>query len=137
MNIDFFSEDTDFNFEEPDIYINWVNAVIEEFNKNTGNISYIFASDKYIRDINVKYLNHDYNTDVITFDYSEDNIISGDIFISIETVQKNADEYQVSFENELQRVMIHGVLHLLGYKDSTDEQKHEMRKAENDCLGML
>ena len=106
-------------------------------NRIPGDINYILCSDPYLLDINRQYLNHDYYTDVITFDYSEDNIISGDIFISVDTVADNAKEYNVTFEKELERVMIHGVLHLVGYNDKSDDEVVVMRAKENQYLSLF
>lgn len=113
---------------------NWIKATIQSETKILGNISYIFCDNNYILEINKKYLNHDYFTDIITFDYSENNVISGDIFISIETVKQNANHYKTTFEEELHRVIIHGILHLCGYKDKTPTDKKIMRKKENFYL---
>ncbi len=115
----------------------WIKAVIESYGKKVGDICYIFCSDDYILDVNRQYLQHDYFTDVITFDYVEDNIISGDIFISVDTVTSNATLYNCSYLDELQRVIIHGVLHLCGLKDKTDADAAKMRAAENAALTML
>ena len=100
-----------------------------------GSINIIFCSDNYILDVNQRYLNHDYFTDIISFDYCEGNVISGDLFISIDTVRDNAEFYKAdSFDNELQRVMVHGVLHLIGYDDHTPEDQALMREKENYYL---
>jgi len=108
--------------------------LLEQESKVLGDISIIFVSDSYLLEINQKYLNHDYYTDIITFDYCEMNIISGDLFISVDRVQENADTYNVGFLTELHRVMIHGVLHLCGYKDKSDDEKRLMRELENKYL---
>ncbi len=110
--------------------------VIESEIKKPGDISVIFCSDRYILDVNIKYLQHDYFTDIITFDYCEGNRISGDMFISIDSVKENAVHYGVDFENELDRVMVHGVLHLLGYDDHTPEDISVMREKENYYIQM-
>ena len=99
--------------------------------KQIGDISLILCSDKYLLDINIKYLNHNYYTDIITFNYVEDNVISGDLFISIDTVKENAKEYDVVWMKELYRVIFHGVLHLIGYNDKTGDEKKIMREKEN------
>ena len=101
-----------------------------------GALSIIFCSDPYILDVNMKYLHHDYFTDIITFDYCEGKTLSGDLFISLDTVRANAEEYGASFEDELNRVMVHGLLHLMGYDDHTDDQKKEMREKEDYYLEM-
>ena len=102
--------------------------------KILGDISIIFVSDSYLLEMNQKYLNHDYYTDIITFDYCEMNIVSGDLFISVDRVQENADTFNVDFLTELHRVMIHGVLHLCGYKDKSDDEERLMRELENKYL---
>ncbi len=99
-------------------------------------LSFIFTSNERLRLMNQEFLNHNYFTDVITFDYSEGNTISGDVFISIEQVKLNAERYGVSAEEEQRRVMIHGVLHLMGYGDASDEEKQIMRKKENEALNL-
>jgi rRNA maturation RNase YbeY len=102
--------------------------------KELGDISIIFVSDQYLLEMNQKYLNHDYFTDIITFDYCEDNVISGDLFISVDRVKENADSFNVDELTEIHRVMIHGVLHLCGYKDKTEEEEKNMRLLENKYL---
>ena len=102
--------------------------------KELGDISIIFVSDQYLLEMNQKYLNHDYFTDIITFDYCEHNIISGDLFISVDRVKENADSFNVDELTEIHRVMIHGVLHLCGYKDKTEEEEKNMRLLENKYL---
>ena len=113
---------------------NWINAVISSEGKKTGDVAYVFCSDDYLGDMNEKYLNHRTLTDIITFDYSEKGKLSGDIFISIERVRENAVEFKVKEEAELARVMVHGILHLSGYKDKTPEEKTLMREKENYYL---
>ncbi len=98
-------------------------------------LNFIFCSDNYILKMNKKYLDHDYFTDVITFNYNEDKILNGDIFISKDTVLYNSEKFNVPFENELNRVMIHGVLHLIGYNDKNESEKTEMKSKENQYLG--
>ncbi len=112
----------------------WVKSVIESEQKKTGSINLILTSDMYLRSINKAYLSRDYNTDIITFDYSEGSIISGDLFISLERVNENAVTYGESREKELLRVIIHGILHLMGYGDAGEEEKKEMRKREDQYL---
>ena len=103
--------------------------------REIGYLNFIFCSDRYILKMNKKYLNHDYFTDVITFNYNEDKILNGDIFISKDTVLYNSEKFNVLFENELNRVMIHGVLHLIGYNDKNESEKTEMKSKENQYLG--
>jgi rRNA maturation RNase YbeY len=112
----------------------WIKKTALEYGKRAGEIAYIFCSDKYMLEVNNQYLKHDYYTDIITFDYSEGSVISGDIFISIDTVKSNALEFKVSFEEELNRIMIHGILHLCGQDDKTPEMRLEMTKKENSAL---
>ena len=114
----------------------WIKETASVYEKKTGDIAYIFCSDKRILEVNNQYLHHDYFTDIITFDYSEGSVISGDIFISIETVESNAAEFNVSFEEELRRIMIHGILHLCGQDDKTPELRLEMTRKENLALQM-
>jgi len=112
----------------------WIKEVAAGYNKKTGDIAYIFCSDERILEVNKQYLEHDYYTDIITFDYTEGDVISGDIFISIDTVRTNAEEFGATFENELHRIIIHGVLHLCGQDDKTPELRAEMSKKENLAL---
>ena len=112
----------------------WINEIVKSNGLSVGEIAYIFCNDKYILDTNKEYLNHNYYTDIITFDYSNKFEISGDIFISIETVSFNTKIYNTTFENELLRVMIHGILHLIGFNDKTASQRKIMHKKENEAL---
>jgi probable rRNA maturation factor len=137
MAINFFKEDVACPGLSQDKYREWIQSMIEKYGKKAGEITYVFVSDEYLYKMNKEYLHHDYYTDVITFDYTKDNVISGDIFISVDRVKENAEEYGVTFLNELSRVMIHGVLHLIGFDDATYEEKKEMRKRENEALRML
>ena len=116
---------------------NWIKYTIEKNNKQIGEISYIFCSDEQLLEINKEFLSHDYYTDIITFDYSESDIISGDLFISIDRIKDNAKTLGLSYQEELHRVIIHGILHLLGFKDKTDEESQNMRLLENECLSNL
>lgn len=153
--IRFNSEDIQFNLKNKTRLKAWIVKTIESKRKKTGDISFVFCSDAFLLEMNKEYLNHDTYTDIITFDYSGDvsstarpstplrgaakkeQPISGDIFISIDRVQENADKFLKTFEDELHRVIIHGVLHLLGYKDKTKIAKAEMRKQEDLCLKAL
>lgn len=112
----------------------WIKKVAKIYNREIGDISYIFCSDAKILDVNKQYLNHDYYTDVITFDYSENNTISGDIFISLDTVKTNAEKFATDPDEELKRVIIHGVLHLCGLKDKSEEDSKNMTQSENQAL---
>jgi len=116
---------------------NWINNTVVNENKLVGEIQYIFCSDNYLLKINKKFLDHDYYTDIVTFDYDEKNIISGDIYISIDRVKENAKIFEVDFNNELLRVIIHGILHLIGYNDKSDIEKNIMRNKENYYLSIF
>lgn len=133
----FFSETDDFTLDTPQIYADWLNACVEKENYKIDEINFIFCDDEYLLEINKKHLNHDYYTDIITFDYSNDDNLSGDIFISIERVADNAFEFNSSFEIELCRVMIHGLLHMMSYNDKTPEEKTSMREKENEHLNLI
>lgn len=135
--IDFFCEDIQFDNVDENLITNWINEVITKEKKIVGNITYIFCSDAYLLNINQQYLKHDYFTDVITFDYSENEFISGDIFISIDTVNDNSKDLNINLNDELYRVMVHGVLHLCGYNDKTIEEKIIMTNKENFYLNRL
>lgn len=115
----------------------WIKEVAADYNKKVGDIAYLFCNDERILEVNKQYLDHDYFTDIITFDYSERNIISGDIFISLETVESNAKDFGVSFQDELHRIIIHGILHLCGNDDKTPELRKEMTTKENNALSKL
>ncbi len=112
----------------------WIKETASVYGKKTGEIAYIFCTDKRILEVNNQYLQHDYYTDIITFVYSEGQVISGDIFISLETVKSNAEELKLSFEEELKRILIHGILHLCGQNDKTPELRMEMTDKENTAL---
>lgn len=134
MPVIFHTEKTQFNLKQKLLHKQWINQWIVSRNFICGELSIIFTSNKHIRLINKTYLNHNYFTDVITFNYREGNLISGDIFVSIEQVRINADNYGTDEKEELRRVMIHGVNHLLGYDDTSNLEKETMRKMENEAL---
>ena len=115
----------------------WIKEVAGNHNKKAGDISYIFCSDDKILEVNREYLQHDYYTDIITFDYSKDNVISGDIFISLDTVKSNSEKFNTAYEDEIHRVIIHGILHLCGINDKTDNEQEEMTRNENEALKIL
>jgi rRNA maturation RNase YbeY len=127
----------DFEIKALKDYTDWVNRVLDSENAELGNISFVFCDDDYLLDLNQRFLNHDTYTDIITFDYSEKGSISGEIYISIERVRENAKEFAQRFEDELLRVMAHGLLHLLGYKDKTEKDIMEMRDKEEDKMKMF
>ncbi|MEI8085168.1 MAG: rRNA maturation RNase YbeY [Paludibacter sp.] len=115
----------------------WIKETAAEYGKKVGEIAYIFCSDARILEVNKQFLNHDYYTDIITFDYTESNIISGDIFISVDTVKSNAEEFGVTFQAEIQRIMIHGILHLCGQDDKTPDLRLEMTRKEDLAINRL
>ncbi len=115
----------------------WIKSVAATYGKRVGEIAYIFCSDEKILEVNRQYLQHDYYTDIITFDYCEGDVLSGDVFISLDTVKSNSEMFSTFFENEFCRVICHSVLHLIGFKDKTDVDSKEMRKNENICLDLL
>jgi rRNA maturation RNase YbeY len=130
-------EEIDFVLENEDKTSDWIQKTIINEGKEFGEISYIFTNDEYILDINKKYLNHDFYTDVITFDYSDEDVVSGDIFISIDMIKYNSKKYKTEFSNELFRVIIHGILHLLGYEDKETDSKILMTQKEDYYLSLL
>jgi probable rRNA maturation factor len=135
--INFYTEDIKFTLKNKSKIKNWIISTVEKYKRKTGEINFIFCSDAFLLNINKQYLNHDTYTDIITFDYSKEDkklSISGDVFISIERVKENAEKFSKTFEDELHRVIIHGTLHLLGYKDKTKIAKAEMTKQEDLCL---
>ena len=115
----------------------WIKSVAAKYDKKIGEIAYIFCDDAKILEVNKTYLQHDYFTDIITFDYCEGVVLNGDIFISLDTVRTNAQEFGVTFENELHRILIHGILHLCGQEDKTPEARLEMTRKENEALQMI
>lgn len=116
---------------------NWIKAVAEGYRKKTGDIAFIFCSDEKILEINNQYLQHDYYTDIITFDYSENDTISGDLFISLDTVKSNANQFGTDYNTELNRIIIHGVLHLCGINDKAPGEREHMTECENKALSLL
>ena len=132
--VSYFTEDISFQFKEKRLTSRWLKFVAESETKRLSDIAVIFCSDHYILDVNMKYLQHDYFTDIITFDYCEGNVLSGDLFISIDSVRENAAFYGSEFADELNRVIVHGLLHLIGYDDHTEEDIAQMRAKENYYL---
>ena len=132
-----FNYESDFILEQEPFYASWIETIVLSENKTLGEISYIFCDDVYLHNINMQYLNHDTLTDIISFDYTEGDIISGDIFVSIERVKDNAIDFKVSFEEELKRVLAHGVLHYCGYKDKSDTDAALMRTKENEKIKLF
>ncbi|WP_060875278.1 rRNA maturation RNase YbeY [Myroides odoratus] len=132
-----FNYELDFSLEQEDQYEAWIESIIASEGFLTGEINYIFCTDEYLHDINVKYLDHDTLTDIISFDYTENQVVGGDIFISIERVRDNAADFEVAFDVELLRVMAHGVLHYCGYKDKGEADEALMRQKEEEKMKMF
>ena len=137
INMITFNYETSFVLKEEKRIENWVEKVILNHQFKIGEINYIFCDDAYLHKLNVEFLQHDTLTDIISFDNSLGKLISGDIFISVERVEDNAKDFAVTFNEELQRVIIHGILHYLGFKDKSDDEKTEMRNQENLALNIL
>lgn len=132
-----FNYETSFKIKDENLLQNWIVTTVSKEGFEVGEINYIFCDDEYLHKLNVEFLQHDTLTDIISFDNSLGQIISGDIFISVDRVEDNSKDYNVSFEEELHRVMIHGVLHYMGYKDKSKQEKESMRTAENNALNSL
>ncbi|PWB19983.1 rRNA maturation RNase YbeY [Flavobacterium sp. HTF] len=132
-----FNYETDFNLDNEVAFSDWLSAVIVSEKKNEGEINYIFCDDEYLHKINVEYLDHDTLTDIISFDYTVGNELNGDIFVSVERVEDNAKDFNVSFDEELKRVLAHGILHYCGYKDKSDADAELMRSKEDEKIAMF
>jgi rRNA maturation RNase YbeY len=132
----FYYQDTDFVFKPKLRTKQWLNAVALNETRSLGAVSIIFCSDNYVLDTNVRYLHHDYFTDIITFDYCEGKILSGDLFISVDSVRENSIHFNTKFDDELDRVIVHGLLHLIGYDDHTPEDQKMMRSKEDHYLSI-
>ena len=138
MPVNFHFADISFRLKNSLFLKKWVRGVVKLYKKKSGDINFILCSDDFLLELNRKHLKHDTFTDILTFDLSENTeIVSGDIFISVERVRENAKKFSVNFDDELHRVMIHGILHLLGFSDKTKMQKRQMREAEDACLQQL
>ena len=133
----FHTEDISFKLDCENIISNWLLQLIDRHDKKLGELNYIFCSDSYLLKLNQEHLKHDYFTDIITFDYCQNDVISGDLFISVDRTNENAKTFKKSESNELNRVIAHGLLHLLGFSDKTAEDIVEMRSMEEDALTML
>lgn len=129
-----FNYELDFKLSNEEVFENWIEEVVASYNFTLGELNYIFCDDAYLLKLNVEFLEHDTLTDIISFDYTMGKLVGGDIFISIERVKENAAELGLDFKEELKRVMVHGVLHYMGYKDKSAEQKTEMRLQEDKCI---
>ena len=132
-----FNSETSFTLNNQNKLVKWIGDVVSSEGFQVGEINYIFCDDSYLNKINQEFLNHDTFTDVISFDYTLGKEIGGDIFISIERVLENAEKFNEVFENELHRVMIHGILHFIGYKDKTKKDKTLMRTKEDEKIFIL
>ena len=132
-----FNYENDFELEHEDAVIEWISKVILSEDKKEGEINYIFCDDAYLLEINQQYLHHDTLTDIISFDYSVGNELHGDVFISVERVRENASDFNVSFYEEILRVMVHGVLHYCGYKDKRESDEIRMREKENEKIKLF
>ncbi len=137
MSIQYFNEDISFPKVKKRIITDWIKKVIVAEGKEVGDISFISCSDEYLLEVNKKFLDHDYYTDVITFDYVENDIVSGDIFISIDRIKANSVEFKCDFTNEFLRILIHGVLHLIGFGDKSKTESDVMRGKEDFYLARL
>lgn len=132
INIEF--EDTEILDLDPEFFVSWLSKVCSNEGKQLSELALVFCSDEYLLDINRKYLDHDYYTDIITFDYVEGDKIVGDLLISVDRVRENAEQMGIGFNDELNRVIVHGVLHLIGFKDKSESDEHLMREKENEYL---
>ncbi len=132
-----FNYETNFKLDNETLLTNWVNDYVSENGFEVGEINYIFCDDEHLHKLNIEFLQHDTLTDIISFDNSLGKLLNGDIFISVERVKENALDFGVSFQEELHRVMIHGVLHYMGLKDKTVSEKENMRAQENTALSLL
>jgi rRNA maturation RNase YbeY len=133
MHINFHTEEIEFELKQSNAIEEWLKSVIKAEGSTLGELNYIFCSDEYLYKMNVEYLQHDTYTDVITFQYAEE-VVHGDVFISIDRIHDNAAHFDVTIEEELSRVLVHGLLHLLGYKDKTEIEQTEMTSKENYYL---
>ncbi|RNI26996.1 rRNA maturation RNase YbeY [Rufibacter latericius] len=138
LPIEFFTEEVEFEVKNEEKVKTWLSEIISKYSFELESLNYIFCSDEYLHQMNVEYLDHDTLTDVITFDNSDfEGVIEGDVFISIDRIVDNATSFNITPEEELHRVMAHGLLHLLGFDDKTPEKKALMRTKENECLDLL
>ena len=137
MAIHFFNEDIEYRLQDQEKTVLWVNNILTKEGYSAENINYVFCSDDHLQQINIEYLNHDTYTDIVTFDNTEnEHSIEADIFISIDRVQENAKKLSQKEDDELHRVIIHGLLHILGYSDKTAQDKQAMREKEDACLSL-
>jgi len=137
LRIRIFYDETNFRINGWRKVVKLIKEVIAKEGKISGDLSFIITNDEYLREINVRFLEHDYNTDVITFNYNSGNVINGEVYISLERVKENALNYKVSLKEEIKRIILHGVLHLVGYDDKTKEEKAIMNEMENRWLKFI
>jgi probable rRNA maturation factor len=137
MELNLFFEDVEIPELKPEFFVSWFLRVVQNENKELGDVNLIFCSDEYLLSINQEHLNHDYYTDIITFDYSIENTVSGDLFISYDRVKDNAETLKTDTQTELYRVCVHGLLHLCGYKDKSEEDEAIMRSKEDEALRLI
>lgn len=130
-------ENTEILDLSPEFFVSWLSDVCSKEGKKLGEVALIFCSDEYLLEINREHLNHDYYTDIITFDYTENEVVSGDLFISVDRVRENANDFKEMFHVELYRVVVHGVLHLIGYGDKSEEEAKVMRGKESEMLNLI
>ncbi len=135
--VELFFEETAILDLDPEFFVLWLEKLCKKHNRSLGDINIILCSDEYLLQMNKDHLQHDYYTDIITFNYNDDNKISGDLFISVDRVRENAAEHRERFPRELNRVIAHGVLHLIGFNDKTDQERLEMRTRENEALELI
>ena len=136
--LSFINENVDMpDFFSEELLKSWADVIADDYGYKCGRLSFLFCNDEKILEVNRKYLNHDFYTDVITFDYVRRNTLSGDIVISLDTVLSNSQKFKVTYETEFYRVFCHSILHLIGYKDKTPDDADEMRRQEDYCLGLL
>jgi probable rRNA maturation factor len=135
LDINFVDQD-DLQLDEEKLQ-SWLAKVVEKHNCELGEVTYVFCSDDYLLEVNKQYLNHDYFTDIITFDYTDNSVVSGDLFISLDRIRDYSNTQNIEMMNELHRVMVHGVLHLCGFKDKSKEEELMMRHLEDEALLMM
>ena len=136
MIITYHTEGVDMPSISTDLIPQWIGRVVAKYNRRLGELAYIFCSDSYILDVNRTYLKHDYFTDIITFDYCKSDLVSGDLFISLDTVKSNSDKFETTYNEELHRTIIHGILHLCGINDKGPGEREIMEQAENEALAI-
>ena len=132
-----FYEDTEILDLDPEFFVSWLSVVVSRETFSLGDLNLVFCSEAFLLEMNQKYLKHDYHTDVITFDYTEDDVVSGDLIVSVDMLRHNAGLNGCDFTIELRRVVVHGVLHLCGYNDKTEIEQDQMTKKEDECLALI